>query len=128
MVLQYIGGALVTGTVTIAVLLLNRLFAKRDKAAEQNDDKDKRIEALEALAKSQQKSLDRAERDSCRIQMLIMMMHYQHETEQIMRLAEHYFKPKSEGGLEGNWYMTGIFNNWLTTNGIGKPEWFNSNN
>lgn len=126
MILQYIGGALITGIVSLAVLLLNRLFTKRDLAAAQNDDKDKRIEALEELAKAQQKSLERAERDNCRIQMLIMMMHYQYETEQIMRLAEHYFKPKCEGGLEGDWYMTGIFNNWLTENKIGKPEWFNS--
>lgn len=121
MILQYIGGALVTGAVTIAVLLLNRLFAKRDKAAAQDDEKDKRIEALEALAKSQQKSLDRAERDNCRIQMLIMMMHYQQETEQIMKLAEHYFRD-----LAGDWYMTGLFNKWLVDNKIGKPEWFNS--
>ena len=127
MVLQYIGGALVTGGVTVAVLLLNRLFTKRDRAAAHDNEKDKRIEALETLANTQQKSLERAERDSCRIQMLIMMMHYQYETEQIMKLAEHYFKPKSEGGLSGDWYMTGIFNTWLTTNGIGKPEWFNSN-
>lgn len=65
------------------------------------------------------KRLERQERDNCRIQMLIMMMHYDNETEQIMRLAEHYFKD-----LHGNWYMTGLFNQWLEKNKIGKPEWF----
>ena len=56
------------------------------------------------------------------------MNYYPEEKTEIMKLAEHYFKPKSQGGLEGDWYMTGIFNKWLTDNNIGKPEWFNSDN
>ena len=126
MFLQFCGGAAVTGLFGVIMLLINRAFSKKDKQETDADEKDKRIEALEALAKTQQKSLERAERDNCRIQMLIMMMHYPEEKTEIMKLAEHYFKPKALGGLEGDWYMTGIFNTWLTKNGIGKPEWFNS--
>lgn len=67
--------------------------------------------------------LDRQERDNCRIQMLIMMNHYQEDVIEIMRLAQHYFCD-----LHGDWYMTSIFNKWLESNNLGKPEWFNPDN
>lgn len=120
MILQYIGGATVTGVFMILGILINRHFSKSDKKEDKNDEREKRIEALESLIKLQQASLERAERDNCRIQMLIMMMHYQNEIEKIMKLAEHYF-----ADLHGDWYMTGLFNNWMIENNIGKPEWFN---
>lgn len=118
---QYCAGVLITGTFSVVLLLLNRAFSKKDKKADEEDDKENRINDLETLVQSLRSALSRAERDNCRIQMLIMMMHYPHETEQIMKLAEHYFSV-----LHGDWYMTGIFNKWLTDNKIGKPEWFNS--
>lgn len=66
------------------------------------------------------KRLDRNERDNCRIQLLIMLNHYPTEISEIMTLAERYFKD-----LNGDWYMTSIFNKWLESNGIARPEWFN---
>lgn len=120
MIWQYIGGAAVTGGFTLLVLLLNRWFTKKDCRTAKNDDKEKRIEALENCIALLQASLGKSERDNCRIQMLIMMTHYPHETSQIMKLAQHYF-----GDLHGDWYMTGVFNKWLVDNNIGKPEWFN---
>lgn len=119
MIWQYIGGAAVTGGFTVLVLLLNRWFTKRDHRLAKNDDEEKRIEALESGITILKSSLDRSERDTCRIQMLIMMTHYPNETSQIMKLAQHYF-----GDLQGDWYMTGVFNKWLVDNNIGKPEWF----
>lgn len=65
------------------------------------------------------KKLDKQERDSCRTQMLLLMSDYPDQTDEIMRLAQHYFRD-----LHGNWYMTTMFNRWLESNGIGKPEWF----
>lgn len=112
MIWQYIGGAAVTGFFTVLVLLLNRMFTKQDK----KDDSKNEIAFLK-------ESLKKSERDTCRIQMLIMMTHYPLETSQIMKLAQHYF-----GELHGDWYMTGIFNNWLVERKIGKPEWFDPEN
>lgn len=65
------------------------------------------------------KRLDRNERDNCRIQLLIMLNHYSEDVAEIMRLAEHYFKD-----LNGDWYMTSLFNKWLEKNNIAEPEWF----
>lgn len=72
----------------------------------------------ERLSKIESK-LQKAERDSVRTQMLMMMNHYPDEVSEIMKLAEYYFVT-----LNGDWYMTGIFNRWLEKNNIGKPTWF----
>ena len=63
--------------------------------------------------------LRKLEKDSCRTQMLVMLSDYPNEKQEIMTLAEHYFKD-----IKGNWYMTSIFNNWLKKHNVAKPEWF----
>lgn len=65
--------------------------------------------------------LDKCERDNCRTQMLLLMYCYPNEQSELMRVSQHYFEH-----LHGDWYMTGIFNKYLEKNGIGKPEWFNT--
>lgn len=65
------------------------------------------------------KKLDKQERDSCRTQMLLLISDYPDQTEEILRLAHHYFVE-----LHGNWYMTVLFKKWLVDKNIGKPEWF----
>lgn len=63
--------------------------------------------------------LIKLEKDSCRTQMLVMLSDYPDEKNEIMTLAEHYFKD-----LKGNWYMTTIFAQWLKKNNIVNPVWF----
>lgn len=77
--------------------------------------KDSTKDRLDKIEKNQQKS----ERDLVRTQMLIMMNHYPEDTNEIMKLGEHYF-----ADLNGDWYMTSLFNKWLERANIGKPEWF----
>lgn len=59
------------------------------------------------------------EKDVLRTQMLLMLKDFPEETSEIMKLAQHYFED-----LDGNWYLTTMFNTWLTQNDIAKPEWF----
>jgi len=68
------------------------------------------------------KQLERLEKDNCRTQMLILMNHYSDNVQEILKVAEYYFKE-----LDGDWYLTALFKSWLRTKHIGKPEWFDVN-
>lgn len=59
------------------------------------------------------------EKDILRTQMLLMLADFPEEKAEILKIAEHYF-----GDLDGNWYLTTMFNTWLEQNQIAKPEWF----
>ncbi len=61
------------------------------------------------------------ERDTLRTQLLLMILLKPTEVQEILTVGEHYFKD-----LHGNWYMTSIFNKWLTESDIAEPEWFNT--
>lgn len=52
MIWQYIGGALVTGIITLIVLLLNRHWSKKDKAEAKDD------EALDKLRKKHNEDME----------------------------------------------------------------------
>lgn len=60
-------------------------------------------------------------RDGIRTQLLLLILLKPNETAEILKVAECYFE-----ALEGNWYMTSIFNKWLESNDVAKPEWFDS--
>lgn len=122
MIWQYIGGAAVTGLVTIIVLLLNRLFAKRDRREDGQNEIENRLSKLESSYTTLQQAVNRVMGDTCRIQMLLMLTNYPKEVNQIMKIAEHYFRV-----MGGDWYMTGLFNCWLEEQNVGHPEWFNPN-
>lgn len=59
------------------------------------------------------------EKDTLRTQMLLLILMKPEEKKEILTIGEHYFKT-----LEGNWYMTSIFNKWLESTGTAEPEWF----
>lgn len=65
------------------------------------------------------KRLDKLEKDGLRTQLLLLILMRPAETKEILTLGEHYFKD-----LEGNWYMTSIFNKWVEDAGVAEPEWF----
>lgn len=68
------------------------------------------------------KKLDKNERDNIRLQLLFLITHFPDGVQEIMKCAEHYFRV-----LKGDWYMTSIFNKYLVSNDIAKPEWFDEN-
>ena len=69
------------------------------------------------------KQLKRLEKDGIRTQLLLLMRTYSEEDEhELLQVAEHYF---SKDELSGNWYMTTLFNRFLTNHNIAKPNWFN---
>lgn len=65
------------------------------------------------------------EKDGLRTQLLLLILMCPKEQKEIMTIAEHYFS-KPPKGLDGDWYMTSIFNKWLLNSDIAAPEWFES--
>lgn len=61
------------------------------------------------------------EKDVLRTQLLLLILLRPAEQREILTVGEHYFRD-----LQGNWYMTSIFNKWLTESNIAEPEWFDS--
>lgn len=59
------------------------------------------------------------EKDQLRTQLLMMISDYPEEHAEILELAKHYFED-----LDGNWYLSSLFNKWLTEENITKPSWF----
>lgn len=64
------------------------------------------------------KRLDKLEKDGVRNQLMTLMHDYPNRTDEIMEVAHHYFVD-----LQGNWFATGLFNQWLEDNDINKPKW-----
>ena len=69
--------------------------------------------------------LNTLEKDVLRTQMLLLILLKPGEQQEIMTIAEHYFSPPPKG-LNGDWYMTSIFNKWLQDSDIAEPEWFDN--
>ena len=67
--------------------------------------------------------LAKLEKDGLRMQLLFFITLIPNEQTEILKIAEYYF-----GTLNGDWYMTSIFNKWLTDNNIAEPEWFRKGN
>lgn len=106
-VLAVIGSGSIGAVVSGAVTLISKAIDRRSGIGKD----------IEQLKKNTAKN----ELDNVRLQLLVLMSDYPRERQEIMRVAEHYFKD-----LKGNWYMTSMFNRWLEDNGIAKPEWFKS--
>lgn len=59
------------------------------------------------------------EKDVLRTQLLLLILMRPESKAEIMTVAQQYF-----GVLHADWYMTDIFNHWLTEQGDSAPEWF----
>lgn len=90
------------------ILFIKFLIERHDRKKEHEDENLKnRLEILE--------------KDGLRTQLLLLILLNSGEQAEILRVAEHYFKD-----LQGNWYMTSIFNKWLESEAVASPEWFDT--
>lgn len=67
-------------------------------------------------------TLKKLEKDGLRTQLLLLILMQPDEQTEILTLGERYFR-KPPAGLDGNWYMTGIFSNWCKSRNL-EPDWF----
>ena len=99
-----------TTTIVLAVIGSNALFAFLQFLIGRHDTK-----------KNIKGKLTVLEKDVLRTQLLLLILLKGEEKQEILTIAEHYFKD-----LHGDWYMTSIFNKWLKEKTIAEPEWFNN--
>lgn len=97
-----------TTTIVLAVIGSNALFAFLQFLIGRHDTK-----------KNIKGKLTVLERDVLRTQLLLLILLKGEEKQEILTIAEHYFKD-----LHGDWYMTSIFNKWLKEKTLAEPEWF----
>lgn len=99
-----------TTTIILSVVGSNALFAFLQFLISRHDTK-----------KNVKGKLERLEKDGLRTQLLLLILLKAEEKQEILTIAEHYFKD-----LHGDWYMTSIFNKWLKEKTIAEPDWFDS--
>ncbi len=113
---------LLTGSV---LAFIEFLIKRSDDKADKKDGIGKALEGirkeLETFREDVRKKFRKSEKDGLRTQLLVLILLKPDEGQEILTIAERYFKD-----LQGDWYMTSIFNKWLTTNGGDSPEWFDS--
>lgn len=64
------------------------------------------------------KRLDKIEKDGVRNQLMTLIHDYPRRTDEIMEVAYHYFVD-----LKGNWFATGLFEEWLRDYDVSRPKW-----
>lgn len=89
------------------------LITRHDNKKAKNNEIMCAIEELKtALAKN--------ERHTTRLEMLQLIQHYPTNTSEIMKVAQYYFDT-----LNGDWYMSSMFQQYLDEHKLCKPTWFN---
>lgn len=94
------------------LLFIKFLIERHDRKKEQEEHKDDLRDEVLTIKK-----------DGIRTQLLMLILLRHEETREILRVAQYYFET-----LQGDWYMTSIFNKWLEDNNVAKPEWFKGGN
>ena len=110
-------------TITVAVIGSGALSALIAGIFNLIANRKNRLAKIETQLESINAKLAEAEKDTLRTQLLLLISDYPGETQEILKLAEYYFKK-----LHGNWYATSLFNSWLEKNNIARPEWFEAHN
>ena len=63
--------------------------------------------------------LDRQERDLCKIEIMCLIKNYPQKVPEILELGKIYFCQ-----LNGDTYITDLFNDWMIERKIEPPSWF----
>lgn len=116
----------------VTILLTGSVLAFVEFLIKRHDDKKNKKDnlktALEGLKTSLEdlktdidKKFRKSEKDGLRTQLLVLITMRPTEQQEILTISEHYFKV-----LHGDWYMTSLFNRWLSESGVGKPDWFDN--
>ena len=102
--------ALITG-------LFSLLQTRRSRKSGLESKVDSIAETQEKIIKAQ----ERHEGDILRVELKLMISDFPTKEDDILRLAEHYFKDEGH-----NWVMSAVFLTWLQDRGLPTPPWFHN--
>lgn len=118
--MSFVSAMIGGGLIGFIQFLITRHDKKNDRIAELEKKFDGKFDELESKIDSISSKQTEQEMHQVRTQLLLLMADYPTESAEIMKLGEHYFST-----LNGDWYLTGLFNTWLEKRNLGRPEWFN---
>lgn len=98
--------------IVIAIIGSNALFGFIQFMITRKDTIKKRFDELEKIIKY-------IDQGNVRLQILVLIHLYPQRSEEIIKLAKKYFI-----GFHGNYYVTGIFKQYLDDNKLIYPQWF----
>ena len=97
--------------IILAAFASSGLFGLIQFLIKRHDEKKGKSKQLVNSIESLKKKIDIQERDSCRTQLLLLMAIFPDNIDEIMKIAEHYFKD-----LKANWYLSSMFLKWCKKN------------
>lgn len=104
---------------TLIVETIKWFIDRKDKKAEKKDEVLEKLEQIQQEIEKLKQNDKKTEKDLTRIQLITMIDNHPKKVDEIMQLAEHYFRDD-----KGNWYATSLFKEWLQEVKIDKPDWF----
>lgn len=113
---------LIVGVLSSAslVALINGLFQRKRDKESKSTGLESKVDTLVEDQMKMMKAQKKQEGDIIRVELKLMISSFPEKEEDILRLAEHYFKD-----LHGNWVMATTFKQWLDERGLEIPQWYN---
>lgn len=115
------GGTIVLALISSGVLstLITALFQYMATKRSQRDGLESKVDTLVSDQSKMMAAQKKQEGDILRVELRLMISDFPDKEDDILRLAEHYFKD-----LRANWVMASVFNQWLESRKLPKPPWF----
>lgn len=112
-----------SGVFSFIMFLISRHDKKIETERQTDDELHEDIKTIKEDVEELNKKADKSERDNVRTQLLLLMACYPDNVSEIMECAKHYFVD-----MEGNWYLTPLFIEFVKSRKIAQPEWLLKNN
>lgn len=106
-------------TIIIAIIGSNAFFAFIQFLITRKDNNNKRFKAIDDRFNALEQKMNYIDQGNIRLQILFLIHLYPKRSEEIIKLAKKYFID-----FKGNYYVTGIFKQYLDDNNLIYPQWF----
>ena len=105
--------------IIIAVVGSNALFGFIQFLINRKDSNNKKFTEVSEKFDKLESKINYLDQGNIRLQILVLIHLYPQRSEEIIKLAKKYFVD-----FKGNYYVTGIFKQYLDDNKLIYPQWF----